>query len=326
MKGITEKLVRFVVETRYEDLPPAVVHEAKRMLLDSLGCAIAGLMSDKGKIAVRVARRLGGDPEATILGVGEKVSVTSAALANGELINALDYDFVLLPTHVVPYVLPASLALTEASEASGRDLILATAIAHEVSTRIAGGMMGAMHEVADEGPQKGQVRPKPGYGSCLLGGTAGAGKVMGLDQKQMAHALGIAVQMYPIPDTEAWMRSLPAPMTKYLSPAWTGPAEINAAMLAQEGFTGNPAILDGDDGFWTYLSPDRWDPQRVIDRLGERWRLMGAFYKAYPCCGGTHSAVCTFITLRDRYQLKPESIRAIRVWLAPGHDEPIHHS
>ncbi|MDP2953141.1 MAG: MmgE/PrpD family protein [Chloroflexota bacterium] len=325
MKGTTEQLVNFVVETGYEDLPPAVVHEAKRILLDSIGCGIAGIMSDKGKAAVKVARRLGGAPEATILGMGEKVSVTSAALANGELINALDYDVILLPSHVVLYVLPAALALAEANCASGRDLILATAIAHEVSTRVAGGMMLAVREVTTEGPQKGQVQVKPGYGNAILGGTAGAGKVLDLDKKQMANALGIAVQMYPVP-VQGWEKTLPAPMTKYLTPAWMGPAEITAAMMAQEGFTGNPAILDGEEGFWSYLSPGKWDPSRVVDRLGERWRIMGTFYKVYPCCGVIHSALCAFTTLRDRHQLKPESIKAMRVWFDPGLTEPIHYS
>ena len=130
MSSLSQELARFVVETKFEDLPGEVVYEAKRLLLDSIGCAIAGITSDTGKISVGLARRLGGPPESSIIGLGDKVSCCNAAFVNGELIRALDYDAVY---HIPPFVIPPSLALAESVRASGRDLILATVLGHEIS-------------------------------------------------------------------------------------------------------------------------------------------------------------------------------------------------
>ena len=120
MSSLTQELAKFAAEIKFEDLPQTVVHEAKRVLLDSIGCALAGIAVDKGKIPVELARRSGGSPESSIIGVGGKVSCSNAAFANGELINALDYDTILVPPgHVTPYVIPAPLAVAESVGASG---------------------------------------------------------------------------------------------------------------------------------------------------------------------------------------------------------------
>ena len=97
MNSFGQELARFVVETKFEHLPEAVVHEARRIFLDSIGCALAGITTDKGKISIALARRLGGPPESAIIGIGDKVSYCNAAFANGELINRWDSDPVVVP-------------------------------------------------------------------------------------------------------------------------------------------------------------------------------------------------------------------------------------
>ena len=125
MSSVTQELADFAVDISYEELPLEVVHESKRLLLDSLGCAIGGLSTEKGKVSVSLARRIGGNPESTIIGTGDKVSSAPAAFANGELINALDYDALFSPDHVSPFVLAAPLAIAELKGSSGKDLIVA---------------------------------------------------------------------------------------------------------------------------------------------------------------------------------------------------------
>ena len=105
MQSVTKELVRFAVETNFDALPNEAAHEAKRVFLDSVGCALGGIAVDKGRFSVQFARALGGASESTILGVGDKVSSAAAAFANGELINALDWDSVLAPAHVSPFVI-----------------------------------------------------------------------------------------------------------------------------------------------------------------------------------------------------------------------------
>jgi 2-methylcitrate dehydratase PrpD len=106
MRRITDDLVNFVIKTKYADLPADVIHEAKRSLLDALGCAVAGIATDKGKIAVSLSKRLGGPQESSILGVGDRVSCANAAMANGELINGLDFDAI---SHIHPFAIREAL-------------------------------------------------------------------------------------------------------------------------------------------------------------------------------------------------------------------------
>ena len=221
-ESITQEIVRFAAETQFDDLPDEVVHETKRTLLDSIGCAIAGLSVEKGKLALKLARRLGGTPESNIIGTGEKVSCCSASFANGELINALDYDAVLLPGHVSPFVIPAILALAECNETSGRDLIVALALGHEISARV-GGALNPIVKMTKEGSEAGKCEWPPvfGYSPCVFGGAAGASKILGLNQEKMTYAMGLAGYLAPGQTMAKWYTSPPAGMTKYLSAGWT---------------------------------------------------------------------------------------------------------
>src|SRR5215218_3834561 len=110
-RTIIEELAGFTQRSDYSELPTEVVDEAKRLLLDSIGCALAATEEPKGRIGIDYGRLLGGsDGDATIIGTGDRVSIFGASFANGELINALDFDSVLPPGHVSPYVLPGALA------------------------------------------------------------------------------------------------------------------------------------------------------------------------------------------------------------------------
>ena len=113
METTSSKLASFIHGTEFEDLPEGIVRETKHILLDSLGCALAGLGTKKGKTALALGLK-GGTPEATIVGTEQKVPAPVASFVNGELLNALDYDVLCAPTgHVTPYVLSAPLAVAE---------------------------------------------------------------------------------------------------------------------------------------------------------------------------------------------------------------------
>ena len=147
-KTIIEQLADFSANTEFDGLPAKVIEECKRDVLDSMGVALAGVDQPKGRAGIECARRLGGsNGDATIIGTGEKSTVFGAAFANGELINTLDMDSVLLPGHVSPYVLPGAFAVGETSHRSGKDLIAAVAVSHEMSYRFGAAMS------SDPGPQ-----------------------------------------------------------------------------------------------------------------------------------------------------------------------------
>ena len=177
MTTLVNRLVEFSDALRFKDLPAAVVSESKRLLLDSIGCAIAALGTDKGQMAVKVAKDMGGPPEARIIGTATSVSTSAAAFANGELINTLDYDALISPPgHVAPYVIPAMLAVAEKHRSSGRDLVRALAVAHEVSARFGS----AMADVRDvPAGQKISFPAITGYSSSIFGGTLGTAMLVG---------------------------------------------------------------------------------------------------------------------------------------------------
>jgi 2-methylcitrate dehydratase PrpD len=323
--SLTQELARFAVEVKFEDIPVAVVDEAKRIILDSFGCAIAGLDTDKGKISINLARRFGGSPESSIIGVGDKVSCYGASFANGELINALDYDALLVPPiHVSPYVIPAPLSLAEAVEASGKDLILAIVLSHEIATRVSQALNIGTPSTQTE-QDEGSVKYSPIFGvsQCVLAGVLGAGKILRLDHRRMSYALGIAGHFCPVHTWEKWRETVPSAMTKFGSAGWLSATEVTAALLAESGYIGDTTVLDGEYGFWRFFGSERWKPEAVMEHIGETWFLMNTIYKRYPCCGIIATALDCFINIIDKTNLLPEDIEIVNVFSSPEVEKPL---
>jgi 2-methylcitrate dehydratase PrpD len=308
-----QALTKFIVETGYEDLPPEVIHETKRILLDSIGCALSGTTSEKGKIATRFAKRSESRKESTLIGFGDRVSCSDAAFANGEYICALDFDDITHPQHVTPFVLPAPFAIAEAYNASGKDLILAVAIAHEVAARLGIAISNFFELMHND-----SLVPIQGYSSCVFGGTAGCVKIMKLNAEKVSHALGIAGYAAPVQATMRFGFSIPAGMTKHLPAGWINQDEINAALMADMGFLGDVSVFDGDRGFWRYAGSQRWEPQKVVKKLGREWIFPGVMiYKPYPSCRALHTGLDCLYNLMDKHNIKCDEIEQINVWGGP---------
>src|SRR4051812_26159534 len=125
---LTQRLAEFSERTELAALPAEVVDEVKRIILDSVGCALAGASEPKGSIGAAIAETLGGSASAaTIIGSERRSSLAGAAFANAESIMALDFDAILPPGHVVPFVLPPAFAVAEAGRSTGRDVLEAVA-------------------------------------------------------------------------------------------------------------------------------------------------------------------------------------------------------
>lgn len=284
MTGVAETLADFVDKTRFSDLPQFITHEMERLMLDSIGCAIAGLSTERGKIAVGVARELGGPAESVIIGSRYKVSCANAAFANGELMNALDFDALSnVGRHDVPTLLAAVIAVAERVGSTGKDLITAAALAIEVSGRIKSAVLG-MHA---PGPEEGKMLwpAVNGYSSASLGAAAGAAKLLNLAAPQIANAVGIAGYMCPPNTMRKWVETTPVRMAKYGPPGWGAQVGVTAALLAGMGYLGDTDLFDGDFGYWRYTGKNKgeWQAEKVIDGLGEKWCCHEIIYKQYPC-------------------------------------------
>ena len=309
----------FVTGTGFDDLPPEVIHEMKRVILDSVGCAIIGQTTERGEAAVKLAQRLAGPPESTIFGTNSKVSCTNAAFANGESMNALDYDALsAAAVHDVPILVPAVLAMAESTGSTGKDVLLALALSFEISARLkAAGAQAKM--VADKAPRTGlQWSQVLGYSAVTLAAAAGAGRILNLDMQEMANAIGIAGGICPPNIFRKFTDTSPINMIKYASTGWEAQAGITAALLAETGYTGDTGLFQGDYGYWNYTGMGNLNEEAIIgllEDLGSQWQSYKINYKQYPCCGHISGTMDQFIRIINEHDIKPEEVTGITAYM-----------
>lgn len=312
-------LSAFVADTRFEDLPAAVVDETVRIILDSVGCGIAGTTHKRGQIGVDYGRMQAGT-EATILGTGHRASILGAAFANAELINALDHDAVLPPGHVCPYVLPGALALAETRHASGRELILATALAHEISWRI-GKAMDYLRDIRD-----GKVEPPPvwGFASTIFGATAAISKLQGQPAGVVGNALSIAAMISPVNAAASWRQHAPPTTIKYMLGGWLAHGAITAAHMAGFGHRGDRQIFEPEYGYPRFIGTRRWEPEHILDKLGSEWRFPSeSSFKPYPHCRVLHAPLDALNQIIDQNRITPDEIEGITAWVEGFLERPL---
>jgi 2-methylcitrate dehydratase PrpD len=319
---LVNHLADFTVATAFDALPAAVVAETRLIILDSIGCALAATDQPKGRIGIDYAQSIGrGDPVATIIGTGVKVSANAAAFANGELINTLDMDAVLPPGHVCPYVLPGALAVAEQRRSSGRALIEAVALAHEMSYRLGK----AMDYLRDT--QGGKVSPPQiyGYSSTVFGAAAAILKLEAADADVTAHGLGIAGCIAPVQSQVAWFQHAPSSTIKYLLAGALTQAAFTAAGMAQLGHRGDLMVLDDREyGFPRFIGTRRWEPAPITDGLGDRWLFpTEQGYKPYPHCRILHALLDTMTDILDTHDIRPDEIEGIKAWVEGFVEQPV---
>lgn len=308
MRAVTNDVLRFTLDTRFEDLPENVVHEVKRSLLDAIGATFTGHETEKGKMALHVAARLGGTPESSVIGTAMKISCTNAAQVNSEMMQAVDLDPV---PHITPFVVPAVLAIAESVHASGKDIILATAIGEEIARRINDSMNVLEARVGAAG------KPPDVFGNSnehMIGAALAAGKLLKLNEEQMGNALGLAGYLCSLPTGRDWEDTMPKSIIKYSPSGWNCHAAVMAALLAEQGYSGSRNMLDNEFGFHVFYGASVWMPEKITDDLGKVWKFMGTMYKIYPCCRFLQSSLDCLIDLINEHHFKPEEIDSITAY------------
>ncbi|MFT9474812.1 MmgE/PrpD family protein [Streptomyces sp. Mo3] len=304
---LTQELAGFVARTRFDDLPSEVVRETKRIILDVIGCALGSSRLEKGSISAEFARRSGGVPESTIFGFGDKVPAALAAFANAELIHATDHCPILPPAHISPFVTSPALALGESKGVSGKELIVAVALAHEVASRI--GLSLDSMRVATGG-----IARSWGLSFDEFGAAAGAARILNLSESVTADALGLAGYFAPVPSHNKFLATPEGGgMAKYGPAGWTAQGGVTAAQLASMGYQGDRSVLDGDYGFSAMVGSQQFHPETITDSLGDRWNLLKVMYKRWPCAGNLQAPLGAFSKLIEDNHLSPRDIEAIEV-------------
>jgi len=301
--AVTTDLVAFARGLRYESLPASVVHAAKRYILDSLGCTVAGHLTDKGRLAVASMLELGGAPQARILGTGQRTCATHAAFANGELTNGLDYDAI---PHIPPFILAPILAVAERKRASGKALIVAVVVAHEIAARLS--------LAAGQGGPGVSAHAHPTLGindESIMAAAAGLANLLALDEASTRSAVGLAANFCPPRSSDDWEQQSPLSMVKYTPAGWICHGSVLATTMAAHGYTGIPNVLDGPRSFPYYYGWENWKPEVATAGLGQSWKIETVDFKPYACCRFIHSQVDCLARLMDRHALKHDQIQRI---------------
>jgi 2-methylcitrate dehydratase PrpD len=309
----TKNLAKFAVETNYDNLTPEVVQAAKRLILDTVGCAIGGYSTDIAKIVTEFKRESGGTPESTILVTGERTSCTNAAYVNTVLSNALDAEETLINSgHPSGCVVTPSLAVGEKLGVSGKQLIESVALGYEIAARI--GLALQFVLITPDG--KTQFSPVAGMGWAIFGAAVAAAKLLHQDENEMIRTIGLAANMAPVPTAGKWVNELkksPRPMSKYGFLAPMSESGITAAFLVQKGFLSDTSALDGDRGFWRSAGSLACDWDLMLNGLNERWFLNETSYKPYPNCRYIHGPLDIFLRIMSERSLSPREIHEVKV-------------
>jgi len=300
----TLALVEYAQELDYEDLPPPVTDKAKRVILDTLGCALAGSQTKLVRAIDSVICREGGNPICTLVGRAERNSPTWCAFRNAAAANALDFEDDDIYGHPASTIVPTALAVGEEMEASGRAVITAVVAAYDVTARVA--------EAIKPSPERfAQVW---GVGTHqVFGAAVAASKLMGLRDHDFLHAFGLAGVSAPLPSGLCWnfeKRPLSWHKDSVHWPAWSG---VTAARMAQAGFIGPRAVLDGPNGFWRMSGSDRFEPEKLTAGLGTAFRILDTSFKPYPACRWFHAALDAVGIILHRDPIDVNNIAAVEL-------------
>jgi 2-methylcitrate dehydratase PrpD len=310
MKSVSRQLAGVLSSASFSDLPPAVVADACRSILDWLGSAMAGSLEPAARMAQTVVGGFGNASDATVLAAGRS-SAAGAALANGVASHILELDDVHKGStlHAAAPVIPAAFAVAEREHATGRDFILAVTVGYEAALRIGEAVNPSHYRFWH-----------PTGTAATFGAAAAAGSLLRLSEDDMLSALGSA-------GTQAaglWEFNADGTMSKHLHPGKAAFNGVLAADLARIGFTGASRILEGDRGFFRAMSAEH-DASRITDGLGTNWKVSENCFKVWSCCGHTHSAIDIATSFHHQRQWTAQQavdhIESIEIeTYGPGHE------
>ncbi|MCH7721971.1 MAG: MmgE/PrpD family protein [Bacteroidetes bacterium] len=329
-KSISRQMAEFAIKLKYEDLPEEVVHEVKRFLYDSIGCAFGGYHTKDVNIIRDIYKDMGGKSESTIIGFGEKLPAVNATLVNSLMIRALDFNDIYWkedPCHPSD-IIPAAFSIGELVGASMKEVITAIVLAYEFEQRLC--------LFATPG-----VRERKWHHATLTQFVSPivAGKLLGLNEDQMVNAIGISgchnhTIGCPTAGKLTMMKNTVDPMAVQ--------AGVFAALLAQKGFSGTEAVFEGKEGLMdTFLGWDTkdqkvkpvqmegrdglnewsWNIDALLGGLGESYKIMECSMKAFPTEALTHTHLSATLKVVTTNNISYDQIESVTLTtLAQAYD------
>ena len=301
MDSITHTMARFALGLQYEDIPADAVREAKRFLLDSVGCALAAVLLEDMRAAHRYIVGLGGTPEATVIGSGHRTNTANAALMNALLVRALDYNDIYWeqdPSHPSD-IIPAALAAGEREHRDGREVLVGILIAYELEMRWCLAATPGIREVGWHHASLTQ------FVSPFV-----AARMLGLSEDQAVAAAGISGSSHftlgcVVAGHLTNMKNTADPMATE--------AGVRAALLAREGYTGPVEVIEGKEGLYQVLSNVEWSTDALLDGLGEKFLITQCSYKAFPTEALTHQPITAVLNICRAHSITAEEVAEVHV-------------
>ncbi len=297
---ITAKMSRWAAGLTYQQLSPEAVYQAKRFLLDSIGCALGGYLQHDVKIALQVLDEIAGRGPATVIGTGKRIDAVSASLANALMIRCMDYNDIYWnqdPSHPSD-IFPAALACCERAKSDGRELIVGLVLGHEFEMRFC--------ETAFPG-----IRERGWHHATLTAFVSPivAGRALHLGWEQIRHAVGISASRHA---TLGAVTAGKLTMMKNTVDPMATQSGVLAALMAEKGYTGPEHVVEGKEGLTHCFGP-AWKLNLLTDGLGDWWRITQCGMKAFPTEALTHTPISAVLDIVKSNDLKPEQVEKVRI-------------
>ncbi|MFZ1137939.1 MAG: MmgE/PrpD family protein [Candidatus Sulfotelmatobacter sp.] len=297
---VTAKMSRWASALQYKDISPDAVYQAKRFLLDSIGCALGGYRQHDVKIALEVLDEIAGPGLATVIGTGHRIDPVSASLANALMIRCMDYNDIYWkqdPSHPSD-VFPAAIACCERVSSDGKELIVGLVLGHEFEMRFC--------EAAFPG-----IRERGWHHATLTAFVSPivAGRALHLPWEQIQHAIGISASRHC---TLGAVTAGKLTMMKNTVDPMATQSGVFAALLAEKGYTGPEHVVDGKEGLTHVFKPE-WKLNLLTDGLGESWRITQCGMKAFPTEALTHTPISAVLDLVKHNDLHFDQVQKIQI-------------
>jgi 2-methylcitrate dehydratase PrpD len=298
----TQILASYVLDSRFEDIPADVRHEARRALVNYVGCAVGGSLHPAVDLAIRALGPYSGPAIASVLGRGERLDPLHASLMNGISSHVYDYDDTTPKNYSHPSspVASALFAYASVHPVRGRDFVEAFILGFEAESRVANAVYPAHYDAGWH------ITGTSG----VFGAATAIGKLLGLSVQEMVWAIGLAATQ------AAGLREMFGSMAKAFHPGRSAQNGYAAALLAQAGFTAGDRGIEGPRGF-AAVQAAQYDLSKITSGLGVDFDLRANTYKPFPCGIVNHPTIDACIQIHDQHHPPPQAIRSVRLRVAP---------
>jgi len=305
----TDKLINYIADLTYEDLPSQAINAVKTHIIDTVGAILAGSMADGAQKVLDLVKAWGGRSEGTVFVFGEKIPSPNAALVNSVMSRGYDFETILSggATHVSASIIPAAFAIAEYSQVvkhkpiTGKDIIVAIALGTDLNwrLRVAGGQSTVM-----AGGWLAETFSPPAI-------AAMGGKILGFEKEKLYYAMGIGYNQCC--GTYGTTVGENGGLMAQLSQGLGTKAGVLSVLLADAGFTTYKDMIDGRWGLYTMYGDGLYDTDILTGDLGKRFDSLNPGIKRYPGCGATQPVVYGTLALIQKHPIKAEDIARVRI-------------